>query len=72
MVPVLLVYRRGCNIGLHLSFYQWFSIWHQASPWLHLKVTQIGGESWVCLLQLRVGVHHPCPPLQEQGISSTP
>ena len=33
---------------------------------------QIGGEGRMCLLQLSVGVHQPCPPLQEQGIPVTP
>ena len=35
---------------------------------LHLKVMQIGREGWVVVLQLAVGIHDLCPPLQKQRI----
>ena len=70
MVPLLLLDSCAGDVGLQLSYFQCHSDGEQVLRTAHLKVTQIGRESWVVLPQLHVGVHDFGSPVQKQRIST--
>ena len=63
VVPLLLLDSCAGDVGLQLSCFQCHSDGEQVLKTAHLKVTQIGRESWVVLLQSRECVHDFGSPL---------